>query len=251
MKNWYSHWIVTLIIILLGISFIFYFPIFYVDILCQRFPALNLEPYGTIGDTIGGMTGPFINLAGAILVYVAFNEQRKSNLQIEETHKFDYLVQQIDKLESIVIDNEKFDISKIKDNIKQCLDNLEITTPEERDVEIFAGLKGPAISFYNQKYTLSEYDLSKIFLIEYMISNILEDFPVFEFDDKKNVSLFKRFLNIYLLIASIGLDDIIKALRNVDVKHLSKTIQSEKEIIKLSEENNKKIHEISDRLKKK
>ncbi len=34
---------------------------------------------GQIGDTIGGITGPFINLLGAILVYLSFQQQREAN----------------------------------------------------------------------------------------------------------------------------------------------------------------------------
>ncbi|WP_255078301.1 hypothetical protein [Lacihabitans sp. CCS-44] len=38
---------------------------------------------GVIGDTIGGITAPFINFLGAILVYLALNEQIKANELIQ------------------------------------------------------------------------------------------------------------------------------------------------------------------------
>lgn len=34
---------------------------------------------GVIGDTFGGLTAPFVNLVGAILVYISFEAQRKAN----------------------------------------------------------------------------------------------------------------------------------------------------------------------------
>jgi len=40
---------------------------------------LDFSETGQIGDTIGGITAPFINLLGAVLVYLSFNEQLKAN----------------------------------------------------------------------------------------------------------------------------------------------------------------------------
>ena len=39
---------------------------------------------GVIGDTIGGITAPFINFFGAILVYLALKEQIKANDLIQK-----------------------------------------------------------------------------------------------------------------------------------------------------------------------
>ncbi len=44
--------------------------------LCQKCNFLNTGP---IGDTIGGITSPIVNLLGALLVYFAFNAQNKAN----------------------------------------------------------------------------------------------------------------------------------------------------------------------------
>ncbi|WP_339834917.1 hypothetical protein [uncultured Flavobacterium sp.] len=40
---------------------------------------LDLTQTGQIGDTIGGITAPLINILGAILVYLSFKEQFKAN----------------------------------------------------------------------------------------------------------------------------------------------------------------------------
>jgi len=34
---------------------------------------------GAIGDTIGGITAPFLNLAGAVLIYLSFSQQMEAN----------------------------------------------------------------------------------------------------------------------------------------------------------------------------
>lgn len=43
------------------------------------FKAFDFTETGQIGDTIGGITAPFVGILGAILVYISFNEQRKAN----------------------------------------------------------------------------------------------------------------------------------------------------------------------------
>ena len=49
------------------------------------FPQIDFSQTGPIGDTIGGITAPVINLFAALLVFLAFREQVKANdLQIRE-----------------------------------------------------------------------------------------------------------------------------------------------------------------------
>jgi hypothetical protein len=43
------------------------------------FPAWDFTSTGQIGDTIGGITGPIINLIGAFLVYISFQAQIEAN----------------------------------------------------------------------------------------------------------------------------------------------------------------------------
>lgn len=47
---------------------------------------------GAIGDTIGGITAPFINLFAAFLVYLSFNAQIKANQQLNKENEFNYIV---------------------------------------------------------------------------------------------------------------------------------------------------------------
>ncbi len=41
--------------------------------------SLNFSEKGQIGDTIGGITAPIVNLIGAFLVYISFREQLRAN----------------------------------------------------------------------------------------------------------------------------------------------------------------------------
>jgi len=59
--------------IILVIPFILTFPA-----ICSR---LNFNVTGQIGDTIGGLTAPFIASIGAILVFIAFREQVRANAE--------------------------------------------------------------------------------------------------------------------------------------------------------------------------
>ena len=43
------------------------------------FPGWDFSSTGQIGDTIGGITGPIINLIGAFLVYISYQAQIKAN----------------------------------------------------------------------------------------------------------------------------------------------------------------------------
>ena len=47
-------------------------------------PYIDFTNTGSIGDTIGGITAPIINIFAALLVYLAFREQVKANdIQVE------------------------------------------------------------------------------------------------------------------------------------------------------------------------
>lgn len=78
--KWYKK--KTIWFFCIGIILIFLMPL----ILTQGafYSIFNFSETGPIGDTIGGITAPFIGLLGATLVYISFEEQRKANkIQID------------------------------------------------------------------------------------------------------------------------------------------------------------------------
>jgi hypothetical protein len=74
--NW-SKWL-----LILGVIVIILMPfILTSECFSSRF---NFSTTGQIGDTIGGITAPFLNLIGAALVFFALNAQVKANELIQE-----------------------------------------------------------------------------------------------------------------------------------------------------------------------
>jgi hypothetical protein len=63
----------------------------------QLLPGLDFENTGQIGDTIGGITSPIINVFAALLVYAAFKAQVRANeIQVEslESEKKNRIIEQ-------------------------------------------------------------------------------------------------------------------------------------------------------------
>jgi hypothetical protein len=67
---------------------LFLFSAIYLVIKPAIWASYDLTDTGQIGDTIGGITAPFINLLGAILVFVSFLEQNKANKLLSEQNTF-------------------------------------------------------------------------------------------------------------------------------------------------------------------
>lgn len=73
---------------------------------------------GQIGDTIGGITAPFINAFAAILIFIAFKEQVKANDLIKEQQYFQHIQEQINRLEDDFIE-----LPQVIANIRNSLYN--------------------------------------------------------------------------------------------------------------------------------
>lgn len=103
------------VVLLIGIPIILISPF----IFTRSLGFVSFTETGQIGDTIGGLTAPIVNLIGAILVYFALYAQIEANKivqnQIEEQKK--------DALESKNF-NSLFEIFK---QVKSDLDNFTVT----------------------------------------------------------------------------------------------------------------------------
>lgn len=67
----------NILILLLGIGLVFLS--LYLFTRPALFTSLDFTNTGPIGDTIGGITAPIINIVGALLVYVSFQAQLEAN----------------------------------------------------------------------------------------------------------------------------------------------------------------------------
>lgn len=87
-------------IVIILLACIFVVPWLFTKVFSSSY---NFESTGQIGDTIGGITAPFINGIGAILVYIAFKEQVKSGKSGREEKRLDLIVNNLNKLEKTLI----------------------------------------------------------------------------------------------------------------------------------------------------
>lgn len=98
--------VILILLIILVVPFLFTLPVFKV---------YKSENGGTgeIGDTIGGLTAPFINGISAIMVYLAFKEQVKATHQTKNLELYKIINDRVNWLKS-----DPYDIVKIENCIK-------------------------------------------------------------------------------------------------------------------------------------
>lgn len=100
--------------------------------LCILSPILFTQPWGlidfsntgAIGDTIGGITAPFINILGAVLVFLALESQIEANLSLQEQ------VERQDQEKKLEIESKN--LNQLYDNLKSSIDNFRYTTLDRR-----------------------------------------------------------------------------------------------------------------------
>ena len=96
--------------------------------LCLLTPVIFTQPWGlidfsntgSIGDTIGGITAPFINILGAILVFLALKSQIEANISLQEQ------VERQDREKKLEIESKQ--LNQLYDNLKSSIDNFKYST---------------------------------------------------------------------------------------------------------------------------
>lgn len=96
-KNFSENKTEIILITIIIITGIIFFPWLFTQ---SFFSVYNFSKTGQIGDTIGGITSPFINGIGAILVYIAFKEQVNSSKSAREEKRTDLIIENLNRLES-------------------------------------------------------------------------------------------------------------------------------------------------------
>lgn len=103
-------------------------------LLCVGIPIVIFAPYvltcnigwsdftktGAIGDTIGGLTAPFIGLIGAILVFLALKAQINANILVQKQ------IENQENERSIEIESNQ--LNKLYENLKSSIDNFSYST---------------------------------------------------------------------------------------------------------------------------
>lgn len=208
------------IILIVGVLLVIILPY----ILTRNFGFISFDKTGQIGDTIGGITAPIVNLVGAILVYFAFLVQLDANQLIFQQIK-----------------DEK-DVSKLNQNRNYVFEIFKLLKEE---LYSFSILKEKRIG-RGERYVMVEYKGLKA--IEEMLLELME-----EHDDDKNsrksiklkefeniIELFKKSLTI---LHETKLNDIDKKyfLESIEYMYSSKIKSSLDELI-IPCENCGKVH---------
>jgi hypothetical protein len=111
-------------ILLLGLIGLVVGPALFILPACHQF--FDFSTTGQIGDTIGGLTAPIINATGAILVYLAFTEQVKANMLVQEQIQ----KQEINRKE----DNESETLFEIYGYLVESIDNFRFSGFHEHEL---------------------------------------------------------------------------------------------------------------------
>jgi len=184
-------------------------------LLTRNFDLISFDNTGQIGDTIGGITAPIVNLIGAILVYFAFLVQLDANKLIFQQIKDQKKEQKIDQNRTYIFELYK----QLKD-----------------DLYSFSILREEKIGFkQTEQSVMIEY--KGLEAIDKMLSNIMSDhkgfgrgsYKLIEF--KSIIELYNKFLTN---LKEININQIDKKffLESVEYMYNSKIKASIIELIK-------------------
>lgn len=162
---------------------------------------INFSGTGEIGDTIGGVTAPVINILNAILIYIAFTEQLKANNLIKKQLD-DEKLKEVDRLENIkqlILFDLKNKISPtieiLKNDLNQYIeDKKNNNTPSIYDYVdfnsiVYDNLKHEdLLKIFDQDFKLISQIYSRVnFISEMTPVNISKRYPT----DKDGLQLIK------------------------------------------------------------
>lgn len=207
------------VLLLAGIILIFFSPWLFTRSAFWNF--LDFSTTGSIGDTIGGITAPFINLLGAVLIYLSFEQQIVANhfqreglkVQIEEAKKaesFKILEKHLEEIRDDFFSikyHRKFEISQVRHKaLGHKYFGADALEAYAADIETFKDeILLDVIDFeYAIKY--------QILLIE-TFSERLDDSSLLE---KDKVYLAKKFLFFYLAKVNTQVHAIIKNSQKIE-----------------------------------
>ncbi len=122
-KNKFLYLIFGFLIISIATPFLFTLP--------APFEWMVLTGAGDIGDTIGGITSPFLGAISAILIFCAFKEQVKANRLLMEQQQFQLIQFDLQKLET-----DFFDISQNINNIIKIYNEGHNPDPYQPKIEV-------------------------------------------------------------------------------------------------------------------
>lgn len=112
MKNTDNTIKISLIFLSLGVVFTIISPYLFI----QNSNIFDFTKSGQIGDTIGGITSPILNILGDILIFLALKSQLDSNLELK------IQIERQDKQFSMELESKE--INQLYDNLKSSVDDF-------------------------------------------------------------------------------------------------------------------------------
>ena len=141
---------------------------------------------GNIGDTIGGITAPFINILNAFLIYITFKEQQKANntLQLEIDITNDREKERLLNIKKLIIFDLEFIIKPELNKLKSEIEEF-VLTADPMKINIFnnhvdlndSRFKSITFIDYGKIFIKKPEDLSSLFNIYNRISFIYNQSP--------------------------------------------------------------------------
>lgn len=104
------------LLLLIGVPLCLLTPILFT----QTWNIVDFSNTGSIGDTIGGITAPFINILGAILVFLALKSQIRANISLQEQ------VERQSTEKKLEIESKQ--LNQLYDSLKSSIDNFRFST---------------------------------------------------------------------------------------------------------------------------
>ncbi|RZT96628.1 hypothetical protein EV201_1269 [Ancylomarina subtilis] len=167
----------------------------------QFYTGIDFSKTGSIGDTIGGITAPFINLLAAFIIYISFNEQVKANkIQTDSLDKMK-IERRDEQLINIIFEDSKRILDKI-DSFEITSDDLNKLGPVEKFSRNLKGFEAIVV-FFATIYTIRDNPILKssflreapiITMINNDIRNLLDVISIISSPETKAM-YFQRYEN--------------------------------------------------------
>jgi len=162
---------------------------------CSNISFISFKETGGIGDTIGGITAPFLSFFGSILVYMALKAQINANEIINQQFVLQQQKENIQNFENSFFNLINFHLNIIN-NIEKSYDRGKI----RNTIKIYLGKD--QLEYIAKGKQVFEIEYNKIYnYIEdyyYQSKSYLDDFDDVEFYEKESrLSVFKKIYNVY------------------------------------------------------
>ena len=158
----------------------------------RDFGLISFEKTGPIGDTIGGITAPFLNFFGAILIYLALkaqidaNDKIQTQFKVQKTNEHFYKMLDIhlNNVSGFILNSHKLEnldeqceihdgnsIIQIEESFSSAFDNYFITLPsasglvKEEANEILRQIDSRSIQLINLSHSDEVYTDKRTFLL--------------------------------------------------------------------------------------